>query len=270
MTPGEPHSDRSGANVGLAPLICARSIFLHPSFSTIALQAVLGLHRHEGVPEQTTNYLAYVRLMKSNITRAVPHQSLDPPPSKRYLRKIIPKGRQLPHIVPRGETCQRASLPAARMQGKMSLHTLLNPDDIDSGASVSARSTPDPATPASAASQPEAWTPATRWSSLHRRNESLESTASSSRDQVASQEIRFPPFNELDVVSRQLALEFNVEPLGAIRPRQRPVSYNSDKRELKARTGLNKFHGRLIILCFSMFLLTNNSVRVHFPAERRR
>jgi hypothetical protein len=217
-------------------------IILNSCFSRSA-----GSAQTRGCP-RAHSYLVYVRLMKSNITRALPLQSLDPPFDKRYLRKIIPKGRHLPHIVSRSKTYQLASPSTANMQGKMSLHTLLNPDEIDSGASVSARSTPDPATPASAASQPESWTPATRWSSSHRRNESLQSTASSSRDQVSSQEIRFPPFNDLDVVSRQLAMEFNVDPLGAIWPRQRPVSYNSDKRELKARTGLNKFHGRLKIL----------------------
>ncbi|KAH8173113.1 APSES transcription factor Xbp1 [Sarocladium implicatum] len=125
----------------------------------------------------------------------------------------------------------------------MSLVTLLNPNDVDPGGSSSVRSTPDPTTPVSVTSLPEPWVPATHLSSLHRRNDSYESTStSSSQHSEGMDQIRYPPFNNLDANAHRLAMRFNVEPLGAIVPSPRPVSYNSDKRELKAKTGLNKFH----------------------------
>ena len=131
------------------------------------------------------------------------------------------------------------------MRGKMSLSTLLNPKDLEPGGSASARSTPDPATPSSITSVPDPWAATARLPPLHRRNDSFESTTSTSSSQKSQglDRIRYPPFNNLDANSRQLAMRFNVEPLGAIVPSPRPVSYNSDKRELKAKTGLSKFHG---------------------------
>lgn len=264
--PHDPQRATLGPVWGHCPLassaVCSQycCVPVDPAFSSRSGAA--HKRRHLG----TNDHLASSASTKGSITRLGAHQTSVSPSllSDKHccVRKATAKGHRTLHSISTfGCPRQPVSSPV-RMQDKMSLFSLLNPNDIDSGASASARSSPDPITPDSVASLPETWTPATRWSSLHRRNESFESTASSSSNQspVALEPIRFPPFNDLDNNSRQLAMRFKVEPLGAIAPRQRPVSYNSDKRALKAKTGINKFHGKWLLFPMWAFMTDRISV----------
>lgn len=133
---------------------------------------------------------------------------------------------------------RRRPLANQRNLDRMRLPALLNPSDDGEDSASSHQE--EPPSPSSGGSLSEPSTPSSQTARSHRR-----ATSSVSTVPLLSIKgpIRFPPFEDLDDVSVRLIQRFDVRPFGAIIENIKPISYNSDKRSLKGKTGLTKMQG---------------------------